>query len=104
MNIMSTERLGAPEEHMAFREIIWPLSDPKRCLQQGIKREPRAVGFSGYDEVRNIAEREGSCINLLRGRSYCHNPNGVFEKTTNPLLLQCHRALTIRISDERGNR
>ena len=62
---------------------------PCVVAEQEIERRPMPVGFSGYGEARNIAER-GGC-------PYFHSSNGVFEKAMDAHLVanQAHSAATI---------
>ena len=58
--------------------------------EHGIEREPMAVGFSGYGEARNIAERGGRYISLLGGHPYFHSPNDIFEQAVDIESLVAH--------------
>ena len=73
---------GADEELMALAK--------QALAEQGIEREPMAVGFSGYGEARNIAERGGRYISLLGGHPYFHSPNDLFEKAVDAEALVAH--------------
>ena len=91
----STGRLGAAnEELMALAR--------QALAKHNIEREPMPVGFSGYGEARNIAERGGRYISLLGGHPYFHSPNDVFEKAVSVANLVDHMSAVILIvrSDE----
>ena len=76
-------RVGAAnEELMALAQ--------QALTEHGIEREPMAVGFSGYGEARNIAERGGHYISLLGGHPYFHSPNDVFERAVDAHLVANH--------------
>ena len=76
-------RVGAADEEL--------MALAKQALaEHGIEREPMAVGFSGFGEARNIAERGGRYISLLGGHPYFHSPNDVFEKAVDLEALAAH--------------
>ena len=76
-------RVGAVDEGL--------MALAKQALaEHGIEREPMAVGFSGFGEARNIAERGGRYISLLGGHPYFHSPNDVFEKAVDAEALAAH--------------
>lgn len=76
-------RVGAADEEL--------MTLARQALSEhGIEREPMEVGFSGYGEARNIAERGGRYISLLGGHPYFHSPNDVFEKAVDVESLVAH--------------
>ena len=89
---------GADEELMALAK--------QALAEQGIERAPMAVGFSGYGEARNIAERGGRYISLLGGHPYFHSPNDLFEKAVDAEALVAHivawRSLTAGLAQSAG--
>ena len=92
-------RVGAVDEEL--------MALAKQALaEHGIEREPMAVGFSGYGEARNIAERGGRYISLLGGHPYFHSPNDVFEKAVDAEALVAHavawRSLTAELVQSDG--
>lgn len=76
-------RVGAADEDL-MKLALGALAE------HGIEREPMAVGFSGFGEARNIAERGGRYISLLGGHPYFHSPNDVFEKAVDGKSLVAH--------------
>ena len=83
-------RVGAADEElMALAQ--------QALTEHGIEREPMAVGFSGYGEARNIAERNGRYISLLGGHPYFHSPNDVFEKAVDVESLVAHALAVSRV-------
>ena len=76
-------RIGAADEEL--------MALAKQALaEHGIKRDPMTVGFSGYGEARNIAERGGRYISLLGGHPYFHSPNDIFEQAVDIESLVVH--------------
>ena len=76
-------RVGAANEKL--------MTLAKQALaEHGIDRDPMAVGFSGYGEARNIAERGGRYISLLGGHPYFHSPNDTFEQAVDIESLVAH--------------
>lgn len=83
-------RVGAADEElMALAQ--------QALAEHGIEREPMAVGFSGYGEARNIAERGGRYISLLGGHPYFHSPNDIFEKAVSTANLVDHMSAVVLI-------
>ena len=83
-------RVGAADEElMALAQ--------QALAEHGIEREPMAVGFSGYGEARNIAERGGRYVSLLGGHPYFHSPNDVFEKAVDVESLAAHALAVSRV-------
>ena len=76
-------RVGAADEDL-MKLALGALAE------HGIKRDPMAVGFSGFGEARNIAERGGRYISLLGGHPYFHSPNDVFAKAVDGKSLVAH--------------
>lgn len=76
-------RIGAADEEL-MKLALGALAE------HGIEREPMAVGFSGYGEARNIAERGGRYISLLGGHPYFHSPNDIFEQAVDIESLVAH--------------
>ena len=67
--------------------------------QQGIGREPMAVGFSSCGEAKDIAERSSRRVSLLGNHPAFHSPDDVFKKAADAVLVaQCARMVATTVN------